>query len=75
MFPPGRAPYEYIEEDVKCRFCGKAFSTPGSRHRHEMTVHHKSEPLQCEICKGFYKNKNSLTAHKSQAHGHHDSNF
>ena len=57
--------YDYSEEDIKCTFCGKVFATPGSKTRHVVTVHQKVEPHQCDICLRFYKNKNSLSAHRA----------
>jgi len=57
--------YDFNEEDIKCTFCGKTFATPGSKNRHVLTVHQKVEPHQCDICHRFYKNKNSLSAHRA----------
>ena len=57
--------HAYSEDDIKCTFCGKLFATPGSKTRHIVTVHQKVEPHQCDICFRFYKNKNSLSAHKA----------
>ncbi|KAK8727985.1 hypothetical protein OTU49_009328 [Cherax quadricarinatus] len=51
-----------------CGFCGKAFSTVGSRKRHERDKHVDPGSLPCEVCGKWCKNRGALIKHKSMLH-------
>lgn len=51
-----------------CGFCGKVFSTVGSRKRHERDKHVEPGSLPCELCGKWCKNRGALIKHKSMLH-------
>ncbi|XP_064106477.1 protein abrupt-like isoform X7 [Macrobrachium nipponense] len=51
-----------------CGFCGKMFSTVGSRKRHERDKHVEPGSLPCELCGKWCKNRGALIKHKSILH-------
>lgn len=54
-----------------CSFCGKCFSTAGSRKRHERDKHIETLSLACEYCGKWYKNRGALIKHRSISHRSH----
>lgn len=51
-----------------CSFCGKPFSTAGSRKRHERDKHIENLSMACEQCGKWCKNRGALIKHRSVSH-------
>ncbi|KAK3866971.1 hypothetical protein Pcinc_027528 [Petrolisthes cinctipes] len=51
-----------------CGFCGKIFSTVGSRRRHERDRHVDPGSLPCHLCGKWCKNRGALIKHRSTVH-------
>ena len=62
------APYCMCALCRGCSFCGKVFSTIGSRKRHERDKHVQAHALACDVCGKWCKNKGALIKHKSLLH-------
>ena len=54
----------------RCSFCMKGFSLRHQAKRHVLSQHSgQQKPVQCDVCFGSFKNKESLGGHKRSAHG------
>ena len=54
----------------RCSICLKGFSLRHQAKRHVLSQHSGvQKPVQCDVCFGSFKNKESLAGHKRSAHG------
>ena len=54
----------------RCSICMKGFSLRHQAKRHILSQHSGvQKPVQCDVCFGSFKNKESLGGHKRSAHG------
>ena len=54
----------------RCSICLKGFSLRHQAKRHVLSQHSGvQKPVQCDVCFGSFKNKESLGGHKRSAHG------
>lgn len=57
-----------IIQNSMCEHCGQVFSGTRSLLDHIQRKHEVREPLQCDICKDFFKNRDTIRSHMNYVH-------
>lgn len=51
-----------------CEHCGQVYMNTRSLQDHIQRKHEVSEPLQCDICKEWFKSRDTIRAHMNYVH-------
>lgn len=57
-----------IIQNSMCEHCGQVFTGNRSLIDHIQRKHEIREPLQCDICKEFFKNRDTIRSHMNYVH-------